>query len=192
MRCVVLDAMGVIFNASDDVVELLIPFVSASGGTVDAESIKLAYLDASLGVISADEFWIGVGLKPSVEDEYLSKHSLVPGVREFLRTVNDRNLPVWCLSNDVDRWSRKLRKSLEIDGLLSGAVISSEVRSRKPSPAIYQCLLDRSGYRAEDIFFVDDREKNVDAALAMGIPSVTFSLGTGYSLLAHQVFGSML
>lgn len=40
MRCVVLDAMGVIYSAADDVAELLIPFVRASGGTVDAEGIK--------------------------------------------------------------------------------------------------------------------------------------------------------
>jgi FMN phosphatase YigB (HAD superfamily) len=192
MRCVVLDAMGVIFSAADDVADLLIPFVCASGGIVDAEAIKSTYIDASLGVISADEFWIAVGLEPTAEDEYLSKHSLVPGVTEFLRMAKDKDIPTWCLSNDVDRWSRKLRTSLEIDGLLSGAVISSEVRSRKPSPAIYQCLLDRSGYRATDIFFVDDREKNVEAALAMGIPSVKFSPGMGYPLLARQVFGNAL
>ena len=154
--------------------------------------MRCVVLDAMGAIFSANEFWIAVGVQPTVEDEYLSKHSLVPGVRECLRTAKDKSIPVWCLSNDVDRWSRKLRTSLEIDGFLSGAVISSEVKSRKPSPAIYQCFLDRSGYRARDIVFVDDREKNVEAALAMGIRSVTLSPGTGYSLLARQVFGNAL
>ena len=115
MRCVVLDAMGVIFRAADDVADLLIPFVRAYGGALDAEAIQSTYIDASLGVISADEFWIGVGLDPSVEDEYLSKHALVPGVRDFLVMARDKDIPVWCLSNDVGRWSRKLRTSFEID-----------------------------------------------------------------------------
>ena len=146
----------------------------------------------SLGVISADEFWIGVGLDPSVEDEYLSKHALVPGVRDFLVMARDKDIPVWCLSNDVGRWSRKLRTSFEIDRLVCGAVISSDVRSRKPDSAIYQCLLDRTGYRAGDLLFVDDRAKNVEAALAMGIPSRTFSPDTGYPFLIRQVFGDAL
>jgi FMN phosphatase YigB (HAD superfamily) len=182
--------MGVIFSAADDVEELLIPFVRASGGILDAEVIRSRYIDASLGAISADEFWFAVGLNPTVEDEYLSKHSLMLGVKDFLQLAKDTVIPVWCLSNDVDRWSRNLRTSLEIDALLSGAVISSEVKSRKPSPAIYQCLLERSGYHAGDILFVDDREKNVEAALAMGIPCVKFSRATGYPLLARQVFGN--
>lgn len=55
MKCLVLDAMGVIFQAADDVVELLIPFVTEYGGEEDV--VQSAYLDASLGRISADEFW---------------------------------------------------------------------------------------------------------------------------------------
>jgi hypothetical protein len=129
--------MGVIFSAADDIAELLIPFACASGGTVDAEAIRSTYVDASLGVIGAGEFWIAVGLKPTAEDKSLSQHSLILGVKEFLQGAKDTRIPVWCLSNDIDRWSRKLRTSLGIDGLLSDAVISSEVQCRKPSPAIY-------------------------------------------------------
>lgn len=44
--CVVLDAMGVMFAAADDVEDLLIPFVASRSGTVDAQRIRSAYLDA--------------------------------------------------------------------------------------------------------------------------------------------------
>lgn len=189
MRCIVLDGMGVIFRAADDVAALLIPFVHESGGVDDDERIRSTYIDASLGLIGADDFWHAVGLTPGFEDEYLSGHSLVPGVMEFLQRARDNSMPVWCLSNDVARWSQKLRVSLGIDGLLSGVVISSEARARKPSRAIYQRFLDQSGYVGKDILFVDDRMQNVEAALAAGIPSVIFSAGTGYQLLARQVFG---
>ena len=49
MKCIVLDAMGVIFRAADDVADLLIPFVREAGGNMNANEIESAYLDASLG-----------------------------------------------------------------------------------------------------------------------------------------------
>ena len=190
MKCIVLDAMGVIFRAADDVADLLIPFVREAGGNMNANEIESVYLDASLGIIEADDFWNRVGLAPSVEDDYLSRHSLVPGVAEFLRNAKHQKIPVWCLSNDIDRWSRKLRAAFDIEGLLAGVVISSAVSVRKPDRRIYQFLLDQSGYRAEDLLFVDDRAKNVEAAAAIGIRSLRFSLDVGYGRLTEQLLGA--
>lgn len=180
--------MGVIFRAADDVSELLIPFVAAAGGVTDDAIVASAYLDASRGTISPDEFWHRVGVDPLVEDAYLSRHSLVPGVRGFIAAAAGRGIPVWCLSNDVDRWSRKLRGSFEIEQFLAGAVISSAVGARKPDRAIYQCLIDRSGFRPEDLLFVDDRPANVEAAISMSIPSVRFEPAGGYREL-QRMFG---
>ncbi len=84
IECVVLDAMGVVFRAADDVAELLVPFVRNRGGVEDVGAIEAAYLDASRGSITADAFWLKVGLSPSLEDDYLSGHALTPGAREFL------------------------------------------------------------------------------------------------------------
>jgi HAD superfamily hydrolase (TIGR01509 family) len=187
MRCVVLDAMGVMFRAADDVAELLIPFVRANRGDTGAESIQSRYVEASLGTISADEFWRAVGLPPSVEDAYLARHTLMTGTREFLHRASELCVPVWCLSNDVERWSRKLRTRLGIDGLLSGTVISSDARARKPAADIYRYLLARSGYSAADLLFVDDRPANVEAARALGIPALQFGPDTGYRDLTRRL-----
>ena len=92
-KCLVLDAMGVLFAAADDVPELLIPFIRSAGGEKDAQTIESLYLEASLGVIDPDAFWVRVGLDPAVEDAYLSKHRLVPGAREFLSSALQAGLP---------------------------------------------------------------------------------------------------
>ena len=185
MRCLVLDAMGVIFSAADDVAELLVPFVHGSGG--DASRVDSAYLEASVGAIDADEFWRRVGLDASVEDAYLAAHSLVPGAREFIARASEAGTPVWCLSNDVARWSRKLRATFGIEPLLAGAVISSDVRVRKPDPTIYRRFLERSGHRAADVLFVDDQQRNVDAASTLGIRSRRFSRTYGYEQLVAEL-----
>jgi HAD superfamily hydrolase (TIGR01509 family) len=188
-RCIVLDAMGVIFRAADDVAELLIPFVARNGGTADATIVAAAYIDASLGRIDADAFWQRVGLDAGVEDAYLATHGLMPGVDAFIASARRARLPVWCLSNDVARWSAKLRTRFGLDRALAGAVISSEVGCRKPDAAIYCALLARCERRADEVSFIDDRPANVAAAAALGIRSHLFGAG-GFAALAEPIFGA--
>ena len=187
VRCVVLDAMGVIFRAADDVAELLVPFVSRAGGTTNATEVDATYLSASLGSICPDDFWRTVGLAPDVENQYLAQHELMPGVMPFLQAMQSQRMPVWCVSNDVGRWSSALRTRFDLDSLLAGAVISSEVRSRKPDPMIYGCLLEKCGYERREILFVDDRDKNVAAAIDIGIPAVRFDPATGYAAITRLI-----
>lgn len=189
IECVVLDAMGVVFRAADDVAEVLVPFVRKRGGVEDVGAIEAAYLDASRGSITADAFWLKVGLSPSLEDDYLSGHALAPGAREFLALASDMDTPVWLLSNDVERWSRKLRSAFALNAWLCGAVISSDAAARKPDAAIYRYFMHRSGYDAPAILFVDDREKNVAAAAALGIHALQFGVNTGFASLTPHLRG---
>ncbi|MCU7797284.1 MAG: HAD-IA family hydrolase [Candidatus Thiodiazotropha sp. (ex Myrtea spinifera)] len=176
-----MDAMGVIFRSGHVVTDLLIPFVTEQTGACDGEVIRSAYLEASLGNISPDEFWKRVGLASDLEDEYLSKQSLNPGVKALLSQAKEDGIPVWCLSNDLSRWSIKLRKTLGIEQYLGGSIISSDVGVRKPNKEIYKTLLDSSGIKIEDILFVDDQEKNVTASREVGIESILFKPEKGFS-----------
>lgn len=187
-NCLVLDAMGVLFAAADDVAEILIPFIRSAGGERDPRTIESLYLEASLGAIDADAFWVRVGLDPAVEDAYLSKHRLVAGAREFLAGALQAGLPVWCLSNDVGRWSRRLRERLEIERLLAGAVISSDAQVRKPDRGIYERLLVETGRRPAELLFVDDRATNVAGAAALGIPAIEFTGPQTYGELSAKLF----
>jgi putative hydrolase of the HAD superfamily len=180
--------MGVMFKAADDVAELLVPFVQRTNPTTASCAIESAYLAASLGDISADAFWSGLGLDPGVEDVYLQEHSLVPGTMDFLLTARASGIPVWCLSNDVERWSLKLRGRFGIDEYLEGAIISSVVRARKPDGAIYTRLLESCGYAPGDLIFVDDRQKNVVAASRFGIRAIHFAGDFGYEELKKVAF----
>jgi len=187
MHCLVLDAMGVIFQSADDVAELLIPFIAKHGGNSSEEIIQSAYLEASLGKISPEAFWIQVNVSPDLEDAFLSRHSLNPGILELLSQASDNAVPVWCLSNDVGRWSRKLRSNLGIDRFLAGSIISGDVGVRKPDREIYDVLVEASGHKAEDLLFVDDREKNVLAAREAGIKSTLFKPEDGFESASNWI-----
>ena len=181
MSCLVLDAMGVIFKSADDVAELLIPFIAEKAETFDEEAIQSAYLEASFGNISPDEFWSQVDLTSKFEDEFLSLHSLNPGITELLSHAKDSGISVWCLSNDVGRWSDKLRKKLDIEKFLDGSIISGDVGIRKPDKEIYEILIHSIGCNVENILFVDDREKNVIASREVGIETILFNPEIGFT-----------
>ncbi len=189
MRCLVLDAMGVIFQAADDVAELLVPFV-AERGDAGRTAVEAAYLDASLGRIDADTFWQRCSIDPATEAEFLGRHALVDGVEQTLALAAARRIPVWCLSNDVGRWSEWLRNHFGLDSHLAGAVISGDVGVRKPDAEIYRILMTRSGFAAEDLLFVDDRDPNVAAARALGIQSIAFDPGSGFATVLAALEGA--
>jgi HAD superfamily hydrolase (TIGR01509 family) len=181
MPCLVLDAMGVIFAAADDVGELLIPFIAEHSGTTDETLVQEAYRVASLGEIDANEFWSRVGVDADLEDAYLSHHRLNSGVMELLQMAQRLGVPVCCLSNDIGSWSQKLRQRLDVEEYLHLSIISGDVGIRKPALAIYQALIDASDYAASELLFVDDRLNNVQAARAIGIDSMLFDSRNGFA-----------
>ena len=86
-----LDAMGVLYEAGDDVADLLIPFVRQHGDRALAdEDIERAYLAASLGKMDVETFWKQMGIAPELEDDYLSSHRLIPGTQEVLPALRRR------------------------------------------------------------------------------------------------------
>ena len=171
---VALDAMGVIYQAQDDVAELLVPFILGINPKITAASVEKTYLEASLGNLSAEEFWASLGIDSSVEEDFLSRHSLNPGLRAFVESARKSGLELWCLSNDISRWSLRLRETFDLDEHFSGFVISGDIGIRKPDEGAYLDLIDRTGEAPENILFVDDRSENVVAARAVGLRSVVF------------------
>ncbi|MBO5088874.1 MAG: HAD family phosphatase [Lachnospiraceae bacterium] len=67
---------------------------------------------------------------------------------------------------------------------VDGYVVSAVERMKKPNKAIYQLLCDRYQLQLEECLFVDDRQVNVDAAIAVGMEGVLFE---NYNQLAQYI-----
>ena len=175
MKVLVLDAMGVIYSVGDDVKDLLYPFIVEKGRTRDFTIVQENYHLASLGKISAAEFWKTVEIAPKMENEYLQRFELTAGLLDFLKNIKSRGVEIWCLSNDLSEWSNKLRIRFGLEKYIRGFVISGDVGLRKPDPMIYRILLDRLNAKANDVIFIDDNPKNLDAASVIGFNTILFS-----------------
>ena len=105
----------------------------------------------------------------------MSKFIVVyPYAEEWIRSLKDRGLKVYCLSNISDKICRDCAEELEFLRYADGRVFSYEERLIKPNPEIYRRLLDKFGLIAEESVFIDDIEQNVTAAKALGLQGITF------------------
>lgn len=57
---------------------------------------------------------------------------------------------------------------------VDGYIVSALERMKKPDKRIYKLLCERYHLNAEECFFIDDRQVNVDAAIEVGMKSVLF------------------
>ena len=55
-----------------------------------------------------------------------------------------------------------------------GIVVSGIEKTRKPFPYIFQLTLDRFDFKAEESLFIDDNQRNIEAASEMGIHTIHF------------------
>lgn len=175
LKVLVLDAMGVIYSVGDDVRGLLCPFIEEKGVTKDIAEIEGLYDLASLGKMSASEFWGELDLDPALEDEYLQRYTLTDGLIDFLKAIKAEGFQVWCLSNDLSEWSRKLRTRFGLANYFRGFVISGDVGVRKPDRAIFEYLVRQLDVKPYDAVFVDDQPKNLDTAAELGFQTVLFA-----------------
>ena len=178
--------MGVVFTVGDDVEGLLIPYIRTRKPEADPQSIKDAYLAASLGKMPSREFWALMGIAQSdisaVEQDYLEQSfSLDAGFLPCAKALKSR-YSLALLSNDISEWSRFLRVFYNIEPLLAAAFISGDLGVRKPDPQIYRIALERLDAKPSECVFIDDMPERVDAARELGISAILFNReGHNYS-----------
>jgi HAD superfamily hydrolase (TIGR01549 family) len=187
----VLDAMGVLYQAGDDVAELLVPFVRRHGAaSLSAEDVDRAYVAASLGQVAPADFWARMGVDAAREDDYLAGHRLIDGTLDALPRLKARYGRLACLSNDVSRWSMKLRRQFGLETWIDTWLVSGDLGLRKPSPDIYRHAIERLGVKPNDITFVDDRPRNLDAARQFGLQTVLLDV-SGPAASSHRTIRSL-
>lgn len=64
---------------------------------------------------------------------------------------------------------------------------SFEMKALKPSEKFYKAVIEQIGLPGEQMLFIDDSQKNVDGAIAAGLPAVYYQPGTDLSALLADV-----
>lgn len=92
----------------------------------------------------------------------------------LLRALKQRGRPVYAITNfGAETFAMERRRWPFLD-LFDDIVVSAEIGEVKPDAAIYEQLLARNGLDAGDCLFIDDVERNVEGARAVGMAAVQF------------------
>jgi len=93
-------------------------------------------------------------------------------VLPFLDRMDDRGLPVACLTNAVLPWSLQLRNRFGLDDRVDPWVASGEIGARKPSQAMFEALRRMSGVDFADMLLIDSEAATLEAARGLGMSTV--------------------
>jgi HAD superfamily hydrolase (TIGR01509 family) len=108
-----------------------------------------------------------------VRDTILDGYCFIEGMDALLDELRRRRVRMWGLSN-YSPWMEVLRRRLQLDRFFDGYTLSYETGYRKPDPRVYACLLEDAAVPAEECLFIDDREKNVEAARGLAMNALRF------------------
>lgn len=98
----------------------------------------------------------------------------VPGTVAVLGELRDRGVPLYGLTNMPAEAMPWLRAAHPFLAWFDGIVVSGEERLVKPDPTVFRLLVDRFRLDPAATVFVDDVQRNVDAAAAVGLRAVRF------------------
>lgn len=99
----------------------------------------------------------------------------IEGSVQILDELSARGTPLYAITNFNQDKFRETRQRFLFLSAFRDIVVSGDERVIKPDPAIYRLLLDRNGLEAASCLFIDDSEKNVRGAEAVGMKGHHFT-----------------
>lgn len=140
------------------------------------------WLDFDCGLVTEEEATIiaseqlSLSLAESKRLFELVKISLVllPQTEQVLKTVKEKNLKAYCLSNISPALFNHLSAKHGLFGLFDGVVTSGAEKTAKPGKRIFKILCERFELDPSECLFIDDSAANTKTATELGITSITF------------------
>ena len=166
---------------------------------IDACHQKGIYGELEAGSLSAEEFRNIVLAEAregatAADVDHAMSHILVgiaPYKAELLKRMAQK-YDLYMLSNNNPiclPYSRKMFEDagVPLEKVFRKCYMSFEMKSLKPSAEFYKAVMSDIGRPSDEVIFIDDSQKNVDGAIAAGMPAVYYEPGTDLSALLAQI-----
>ena len=111
-------------------------------------------------------------------------------MEELVRELKARGYGIYLCSNASVRLLGCCRQVIPAIDCFDGVLFSSEVLCMKPQKEMYHHLFERFGLKAEECFFIDDLDLNIEGARACGMDGYCFEDGNVEGL--RQVLENVL
>lgn len=155
--------------------------------------------DLEEGKITADQFRktvmerSGKDVMPEDVDKAMSYIlvGITPDKVELLKILEGK-YDIYMLSNNNPICTEMARvifrnAGIDMDACFKKCYLSYQMQMLKPSDQLYKAVIEDIGMPAENMIFIDDSMKNVEAALNAGLPSVYYEPGSDLAALVSDV-----
>lgn len=181
-KIVLFDAVGVLFPANTVVGDDLAARFKLSDEQL-LSMWKGFYRDYTVGKLTTDQFLDIFATTYHLPQEQVTeevfteafKRALapMPGMEAILAELSKTNVTLAMLSDTSPMFAHARREWL-FSHYFDHVFLSFEIGHKKPDPKAFQAVIDYYDVRPEEIFFIDDGQKNVDAALQLGMNATRF------------------
>ena len=184
IKAIIFDMGGVVVNRTD----YIIPEEIAHSFGVSLEIAKQAYDEAmkdnafQKGIISEEEvcqriqYFLNKPLPHDYKTIFTKQMQITHLQKEVLDIVNSlkKNGYIIPLLSNTCKPHVEYHKKHGDYHLFSPLILSSEVGFAKPDAEIYLIALKKINCKPEEAVFIDDKQKCVDGAIAVGIYGILF------------------
>ena len=142
------------------------------------------------GKITGDEFrdYVIAHSRPEAVREDVDRAfnnilvSIAPYKIDLLRRLSEK-YDIYMLSNNNPIATKRAEEMFRESGFtmendFKKCYISYQMKMLKPSAEFYKAVIEDIALPAEEMLFIDDSQKNVDAAIDAGLPAIYYEPGT--------------
>jgi HAD superfamily hydrolase (TIGR01549 family) len=179
MMGVLLDYNGVICRADDFFLERTRRMSRILGIKWTQEFMKdwkNLYTLATSGKISLGQFYTLLSrkhkfrMKNGIDASFARQEKIIPEIRTVLKALHrNTNVKVALVSNYVDKWVNGFLRYRRIEGYFDAVIVSSKVKSRKPSARIFRIASRRIGIPLKRCIYIGDSSDDLVACRKLGI-----------------------
>ncbi|NQY12881.1 MAG: HAD family phosphatase [Henriciella sp.] len=147
------------------------------------------HVEHDRGVSMADNAKPLIAKYPHYESQILAWRSqwldmfegYVPGMPQLMARLEEARVPLYGLSNLPAEVAEETFDAFPMIKLLRDVIVSGEEKVVKPDQRIYEIALERMGHPdPSHVIFTDDRERNCEAAKALGFKAHHFEGAEGF------------
>ena len=97
----------------------------------------------------------------------------ISGISALIESLKSRGVKLYLLSN-ISQYFAERYQRFPILRQFDGLVFSGVIHKVKPSKEIFEYLFDAYKIKAEESVFIDDAQRNIDGAKAVGLTTYLF------------------
>ena len=181
LRLLVVDVHGVLVRPTNPLEGALLPLILSEQPEVDPQQVRDLHRKLVLGRLSPAEFWSEVDLSlvsEQIETRYLSSFRLMRGLHPFLERMKRNGVPVAAIGNQPRAWGDRLRTMTALDDLITSWMVSGDVGSTLPEPALFEATRRTLSVDLYDCFYLSNLAANLDVAEELGMATGLFVAGS--------------